>query len=39
MKRVTGMKIPKSNTVRYRDQIFDYNPFHGFGLTKIVLRK
>ena len=32
------MKIPrKKSKVRYQYQ--DFNPFHGFGLTKIELRK
>lgn len=38
MKRITGMKIPKKAKY-HQDQYYGENPFHGFGLTKIVLRK
>lgn len=37
MKRITGMKIPKKKTDQLRE-FKNYNPFHGFGLTKIILR-
>jgi len=38
MKRVTGMKLPKKKS-RLARKFQEYNPFHGFGLTKIILRK
>jgi hypothetical protein len=38
MKRITGMKIPKNKKKSGLDY-HNFNPFHGFGLTKIELRK
>ena len=38
MKRNTGMKVPRRKS-KIRERIQEFNPFHGFGLTKIELRK
>lgn len=36
MRRITGIKLPKQGS---EESIKKMNPFHGFGLTKLILKK